>query len=262
MSDVDLFEEFPASYEVAARRQHRWVRGDWQLLPWVLGRARDAAGQKQRTRIPAESRWKMFDNLRRSLVAPSSLLLAVAAWTLPSVSSLLWTLLFVGSVALPAFVPVLDGLVPWRRGISKRSHLRAVAGDTVLAVTQTALAITMLAYQASLMTDAVLRTLWRLYVTKRSLLEWVPAAQLGYGFDLRLRAYWRHLCGGFVVAVGVGLLCALFKPAAWPVATPLVLLWSLSPLIAWRISLPPRPEEAQVLSPTETLSMRLLARRT
>ena len=262
VSDVDLFEEFPSSYEVAARRQHRWVRGDWQLLPWVLGRGRDVAGQKQRTRIPAESRWKMFDNLRRSLVAPSSLLLAVAAWTLPSVSSLLWTLLFVGSVALPAFVPVLDGLVPWRRGISKRSHLRAVAGDIALALTQTALVITMLAYRAWLMTDAILRTLWRLYVTKRSLLEWVPAAQLGYGFDLRLRAYWRHLRGGSVVAVGVGLLCVLFKPAAWPVATPLVLLWGLSPLIAWRISLPPRPEEAHVLSPSEMRSMRLLARRT
>jgi cyclic beta-1,2-glucan synthetase len=98
VTDVDLFEEFPANYEVAARRDHRWVRGDWQLLPWILGHARDAAGRKQRTRIPAHARWKMVDNLRRSLAAPSSFLMAVAAWILPAVPPLLWTGLFLGSV--------------------------------------------------------------------------------------------------------------------------------------------------------------------
>ena len=105
LTDVDLFEEFPSNYEVAARRQHRWVRGDWQLLPWILGYARNAAGRKTRTRIPAHGRWKMLDNLRRSLTAPSSFLLAVVAWTLPSVSAPLWTGLFVGSVAVPACHP-------------------------------------------------------------------------------------------------------------------------------------------------------------
>ena len=138
----------------------------------------------------------MVDNLRRSLAAPSSFLLAVAAWTLPSVPALLWTGLFVGSVAVPAFIPVLDGLIPRRWGISKRSHLRAVADDIFVALSQTFLAITMLAHQAWLMADAVVRTLGRLYVTKRNLLEWVPAAQAGYGVDLRLRAFYRHhRCG-------------------------------------------------------------------
>ncbi|MDH3213975.1 MAG: protein ndvB, partial [Myxococcales bacterium] len=262
VTDVDLFEEFPSNYEVAARRQHRWVRGDWQLLPWVLGHARDAAGRKPRTRIPAQGRWKMVDNLRRSLAAPSSFLLAVAAWTLPSVSALLWTGLFVGSVAVPAFIPVLDGLIPRRRGISKRSHLRAVADDIFVALSQTLLAITLVAYQAWLMADAVVRTLGRLYVTKRSLLEWVPAAQAGYGVDLRLRASYWHLRWGVVLAALAGLLFVVLKPGAWPVATPLVLLWALSPVIAWRMSLPPKLVQAQVLSPQETRSLRLLARRT
>ena len=126
VTDIDLFEEFPSSFEVAARRHHRWVRGDWQLLPWVLGHARDAAGQKQRTRVSVLGRWKMVDNLRRSLAAPSSLLLVVAAWTLPNVPALLWTLLFVGAVAVPAFIPVLDGLIPRQGGISKRNHLYVV----------------------------------------------------------------------------------------------------------------------------------------
>ena len=249
VTDVALFEEFPSSYEVAARRQHRWVRGDWQLLPWVTGRARHVAGQTQRTLIQPVGRWKMIDNLRRSLAAPSSLLLAVAAWTLPGVPALLWTLLFVGSVAVPASIPVLDGLIPRRWGVSKRSHVRAVTEDIVLAMSQTFLAITMLGHQAWLMVDAVLRTLWRLYVTKRNLLEWVPAAQSGQRVGLGLRASYRHLRWGVVVAAGAALLFIVFKPGAWPVATPFVVVWGLSPLIAWRTSLPPALAQARVLSP-------------
>ena len=262
LTDVDLFEEFPSNYEVAARRQHRWVRGDWQLLPWVLGHPRDAAGGKPRTRIPLQGRWKMVDNLRRSLAAPASFLLAVAAWTLPGIPALLWTGLFVGSVAVPAFIPVLDGLIPRRWGISKRSHLRAVADDIFVALSQTLLAITLLPYQAWLMADAVARTLGRLYVTKRSLLEWVPAAQAGYGAELSLQAFYRHLRWGIVLAALAGLLFVVLEPGAWPVATPFVLLWALSPVIAWRISLPPKLVETQVLSSQEMSSLRLLARRT
>ncbi len=262
LTDVDLFEEFPSNYEVAARRQHRWVRGDWQLLPRILGLARGGAGGSPGTRIPAQGRWKMGDNLRRSLGAPSSLLLAAAAWTLPGVPALLWTGLFVGSVAVPAFIPVLDGLIPRRRGISKRSHLRAVGDDLFVAGSQAFLAITLLAHQAWLMADAVVRTLGRLYVTNRGLLEWVPAAQAGYGVDLRLRAFYRHLRGGVVLAALAGLLVVVLAPEAWPVATPFILLWALSPVIAWWMSLPPRRVEAEVLSSDQTRSLRLLARRT
>src|SRR5438034_11846762 len=110
----------------------RWVRGDWQLLPWILGR---------RARIPAQGRWKMVDNLRRSLAAPAAFLAAVTAWILPAVPPFLWTGLFVGSVVVPAVIPVLDGLVPRRRGISKRSYLRAVGHDIFVALTQTLLAV-------------------------------------------------------------------------------------------------------------------------
>ena len=261
-TDVDLFEEFPTNYEVAARRQHRWVRGDWQLLPWILGRARDAAGGKQMARIPIHGRWKMLDNLRRSLAAPSGFLVAVAAWILPNVPPLPWTGLFVGSVVLPAVIPVLDGILPRRWGFSKRSHLRAVGHDISVALSQTLLALTMLAHQTWLMVDAVVRTLGRVYVTKRNLLEWVTAAQAGYGADLRLRVFYWHLRWGVLLAAGAGLLVALLKPGAWPVALPFVLLWMLSPVLAWHISVPPKIAKSQVLSTAETRSLRLIARQT
>ncbi len=262
VTDVDLFEEFPGNYEVAARRNHRWVRGDWQLLPWILGHARDAAGRRQRARIPAHARWKMVDNLRRSLVAPASFSMPVAAWVLPAVPALLWTGLFLGSVAVPAFIPVLDGLIPRRWGISKRNHFRAVSHDIYVALTQTLLAITVLTHQAWLMVDAMVRTLWRLYVSRRNLLEWVAAAHQGYGVDLRLRSFYRHLRWGVILAVAAGALFALLKPEAWPVAGPLVLLWALSPVFAWWMSLPLKDPQEQILSPDETRALRLVARRT
>jgi cyclic beta-1,2-glucan synthetase len=262
LTDVDLFEEFPTNYEVAARRRHRWVRGDWQLLPWILGLARDAAGRKQTGHIPTESRWKMVDNLRRSLVAPASLLVLVAAWILPAVPPLLWAGLIIGSIAVPAFIPVLDDFVPRRSRISKRSHLRAVGRDTSVALSQMLLGITMVADQAWLMADAIVRTLWRLFLTRRNLLEWVTAAQADYGANLTLRAFYRDLRWGVVIALAAGSLCAVLEPEALAVATPFILLWVLAPAVAWRISIPSEVPTTRALSPREMRSLRLIARRT
>jgi len=204
----------------------------------------------------------MVDNLRRSLVAPASLLVLVAAWILPAVPPLLWAGLIVGSIAVPAFIPVLDDLVPRRSGISKRSHLRAVGRDTFVALSQMLLGITMVADQAWLMADAIVRTLWRLFLTRRNLLEWVTAAQADYGANLTLRAFYRDLRWGVVVALAAGSLCAVLKPEALAVATPFVLLWVLAPAVAWRISIPSEVPTTRALSPQEMRSLRLIARRT
>src|SRR4029453_19059633 len=147
--------------------------GDWQLLPWIMGRARDQNGRRIYTPIPPISRWKMVDNLRRTLVAPGALLTLIAGWTLPFASPVIWTMFIVAVFGIPAFLPVLSGLIPPRRGISKRSHARAAAIDFARALSQLGLKMTFLAHQASLLTDAILRTLFRLYVTRRRLLEWV-----------------------------------------------------------------------------------------
>ena len=168
----------------------------------------------------------------------------------------------IGAIAVPTVIPVLDGLLPRRWGISKRSHLRAVGHDIYVALSQTLLAITMLAHQAWLMVDAVVRTLGRLYLTKRNLLEWVTAAQAGFGADLRLRVFYWNLRWGVVLAVGAGFLFVTLKPGAWPAAAPFVLLWVLAPVLAWRMSVPAKIADSQILSPRETRSFRLIARRT
>jgi cyclic beta-1,2-glucan synthetase len=133
VTDVELFEEFPSHFEAAAARQHRWARGDWQLLPWIFGR--------RRTAIPVIGRFKMLDNLRRTLLAPATILTLVAGRTLPAASPGIWTGFVLATMALPSGLRFLAGVIPRRRGISKRSHLQAVAGDLVLAAAQVGLTV-------------------------------------------------------------------------------------------------------------------------
>jgi cyclic beta-1,2-glucan synthetase len=262
VTDIELFDEFPSNYLVSAARQHRWARGDWQLLPWILGRARDAAGERSRSRIPGIARWKMVDNLRRTMSAPLTLAALVAAWTLPSVSAGLWTAFVLASVIVPAALPVLTGLLPRRKGISKRSHLRAVGSDVKLAAAQVGLGFTFLAYQAWLMGDAILRTLARLYATHRTLLEWMTAAQAKASRDADLAGFYRQMAGGVAIAAGTAVLVLAVKPGAGWIAAPFVGLWLISPFVARRVSLPPPASAAEQLSTADVGELRLTARRT
>jgi cyclic beta-1,2-glucan synthetase len=166
-TDVELVEEFPARYDVAAKRQHRWTRGDWQLLPWIA-RERD---------VPAVGRWKMADNLRRSLLAPSALAALALSWLLPLPAALVATLLVFAAIVVPAFLPSLFTVLPRRPGVPIRNHLRSLGSDLRQAAMQGFLSVAFLPDQARRMADAILRTLWRLFVTGRRLLEWTTAAQ-------------------------------------------------------------------------------------
>ncbi|HEY1167524.1 MAG TPA: glucoamylase family protein [Candidatus Limnocylindrales bacterium] len=262
VTDVELFDEFPSNYLVSAARQHRWARGDWQLLPWILGRARDATGRRSRRSMPGIARWKMVDNLRRTMSAPLTLGTLVAAWTLPSVSAGLWTAFVLASMIVPPALPVLAGLLPRRQGISKRSHLRAVGADVATAATHVGLGITLLAHQAWLMADAVVRTMARLYVTRRNLLEWTTAAQAKASHDLDLVGFYRQMAGGVAIAVATAVLVLAVKPGAGWIAAPFVVLWLLSPLVARWVSLPAPESAAEQLSAADVGSLRLIARRT
>jgi len=262
VTDVELFDEFPSNYLVSAARQHRWARGDWQLLPWVLGRARDATGRRSGSSMPGIARWKMVDNLRRTMSAPLTLATLVAAWTLPSVSAGLWTAFVLASMIVPPALPVLAGLLPRRQGISKRSHLRAVGADVAVAAAHVGLGITLLAHQAWLMVDAIVRTLARLYATRRNLLEWTTAAQAKASHDLDLVGFYRQMAGGVAIAAATAVFVLAVKPGAGWIAAPFVVLWLLSPLVARWVSLPAPESAAEQLSAADVGALRLTARRT
>ena len=260
VTDIELFDEPPSRYDEAAARQHRWARGDWQLLPWINGRPHIVTGRG--SAMPGIARWKMIDNLRRTLLAPLAAATLLAAWTMPSASAGSWTALILASMVLPGALPVLAGLMPRRRGVSKRSHLRAVGIDLALAASNVFLGIVFLAHQAWLMLDAILRTLTRVYVTHRDLLEWTTAAQARARRGLDVPGFYRSMAGGIVIAVAWGLLVLLVTPSSGPVAAPFVMLWLASPLVARWISLTPRESDRRELSDADARALRLVGRRT
>ncbi len=265
-SDVELVEEFPSRYDVAAARQHRWTRGDWQLLPWLVGAGRNrespgSGAKKPRATIPLIGRWKILDNLRRSFSAPAALLALLCGWLAPLSLAVYWTIFVLGTIVLPLLVPIARALIPRRVGISTRNHFRALRDDLILASVQSGFLITFLAHQALLTLDAVLRTLFRLFVAKRRLLEWTTAAQAA-AVRPTLRVFLRQLAGSIVFACASAAIIVLFGNGAWPVAAPFLVLWALSPALARSASRYAEPAGDTPISTGERRMLRSVARQT
>lgn len=258
VTDIEVVEEFPARYDVAAARHHRWTRGDWQLLPWMLGLIKGPRGGN----VPAVGFWKMFDNLRRTLSTPAIVVALLVGWTLPLMGALVWTVAIVLVIALPAMIPVAAALLPRRSGVTARSHIGALGSDVATACAQTALVVAFLAHQAWLMMDAIGRTLFRVFVSHRRLLEWMTAAQTQ---QLRRTDWWSfvgQMAGSLAVACGAAVFVGYAGPAALPVAAPILLAWFLSPVIARWVSLAQLDAGSLAISAADAQALRLVARRT
>ncbi len=253
LSDVELVEEYPAHYEVHAARQHRWARGDWQLLSWIFF---------NRAPISVIGRWKMFDNLRRSLVPIMAFLALLAGWIIPGVSAIGWTAFVVGVLAFPAVLPFLASLAPARSGVSRRSHFLAIGEAGSLALSQVLLTLALIPHQAWLMFDAIARTLMRLLVTRRNLLEWRTAAQSGSSANLEPFGFYRRMVAAVVLGLLAGVLVLALRPSSWWLALPFVLAWIVSPTIARWVSLPKGETALEALSSNDRITLRLIARRT
>ncbi len=261
VTDVEFVEEYPSRYDVAVARQHRWARGDWQLLPWIFGYGRDASGTRRRAEIPLIGRWKMIDNLRRSLSAPATFLAFLAGWTLPLAAAEIWTCFVLSTIVLPALLPLVAVIVPRRRGFSKISQLRSFGADLSITLIQIAFLITFLAHQAWLMADAVALTLFRLFVRRRRLLEWVTAAQIKLNRRPDFMGFVRLMAGGAALAVIAFLVITLEGRTAL-IASPFLLLWVLSPAAARWASLPPPVAGHLRVSVEDAEMLRRIARRT
>ena len=257
-SDIEVVEEFPTGYVGAYLRQHRWARGDWQLLPWIVPwiEGYDRGG------LPAIGRWKMLDNLRRTLSAPACVVALLAGWLLPFGPAAFWTAFVVGSIALPALLPVLGDLVPGRRWVSVRSYLETFGTGLRHAVTLAALIIVFLAHQAVLMSDAIVRTLVRVILTRRHLLEWVTAAQVADGPRPGLAQTYRLMAGAPVLALVAAMVGLWSGSWAGLLVVPFVVAWSASPAVAlWISRCSAVPRRLQVTADDRT-ALRLAARRT
>ena len=175
LSDVQLYEEYPSTYGADISRRHRWIRGDWQLAGWLLSRVPGPGNRRLKNPLSALSQWKLFDNLRRSLVPAALTALLLLGWTvLPG--AWLWTLVVIGILLLPSACAVVLDLLRKPDEVLLRQHLATTAGIAGRHLGHAAAALAFLPYEATVHLDAIARTAWRMLVSHRRLLEWNPSA--------------------------------------------------------------------------------------
>ncbi len=246
VTDVNLYDDYPTSYGTYTSRRHRWIRGDWQLLQWLTPTVPGPDGPEP-NRLSVLSRWKILDNLRRSTVELAQLALLVAGWTLLPGSPLRWTLLGLGAIAAPWVVAQLIAAVRVPLRQSWRAYLGAVGLDAVRSAAQLGLGVVFLPHQAWVSADAIIRTLWRLAVSRRHLLEWQSASTAERVTASRPRVGWRSLGPSLAMVAGVGALVAVRGARSadpklmWALAAcagPLLVAWLSSPFVAAALSAP------------------------
>ena len=264
VSDVELVDEYPSSVLTHARRQHRWIRGDWQILAWLFPFVPSRNGFKRNT-LSVIARWKVLDNLRRSLVTPTLLALLVAGWMVLPGRPWAWTTM-VMVIAASQLLPVLARLlVGPSRAQSVPVFVSNLWRDAATALAQVFLSVTFLAFHAFDTVHAISITLIRLVITKRRLLEWetaaATAARAAGLVGQRSRRFIAEMAASPIFAALLAGVMLVRERSALPVAAPFLILWLVAPLIAYWLSVPVG-ERVRPLSPRERRVLRRTARRT
>ena len=265
LSDVELFEEHPARYGADVARRRRWIRGDWQLVGWLRRNVKGAEGRRERNPLSLLSQWKIFDNLRRSLVPAALTLLLLLGWTVLLSPVWFWTAMVIGILLLPTIIESYSDLTEKPPDVPFSQHLAAVGIAARRHLLQALLALTLLPYEAFFCLDAIVRTIGRTLITRRRLLEWKTSSDVDRALEQTdstdLLASYRSMAiaPGTALAAWIGV--SLINPLGLAIAGPILLLWGASPAIAWWISRPiARRSDRLTLNQTEFL--RKLARRT
>lgn len=252
-SDIQLFEQLPTDYGGFASRQHRWIRGDWQIARWTMPRVPAKSGGNSRNPLNVINRWRILDNLRRSLVPVAALLLLLLGW-LSKAAPGVWSLVVFLAVAIPAVTPALDRLA--RRVEGSVHRLQGAADELIRALVMIAL----LPHQAWLAVDAIARVHYRTWISRRKLLEWRTADRARAEAHRHNSETLRQL--GIVSALSAGLMIVLLIEGEFAPTSFFVLCWAVSPLLAYWLGKPGRSPARKELSTEETHFLRGIARET
>jgi len=267
ISDVDLIEEHPISYAVDASRRHRWMRGDWQVACWLLPKV-PGAGKPgapwQSNPLSAISRWKLFDNIRRNLVAPALLGFLLGGWWLGGTSAWVWTAVFLLLLVLPAVANALVTLLRKPRLALWTLHLRLVSEVSIQPLLRAALTVTFLPYEALLSLNALAYSALRLPFTRQGLLRWQLPHYKQRNRCRSVTDFFREMWAGpaiVLVTAAMMLTPVQLSMAQFLGVSPLLVVWLVSPFIAWWISRPVVPRQVE-LSARQKLFLRGVTRRT
>jgi cyclic beta-1,2-glucan synthetase len=258
-TDIVLYETFPRQYLEFTRRQHRWIRGDWQLLPWLWRFVPGTGGRRLRNRLAWIDRWKIVDNLRRSLLPPALITMLVAGWLILPGHPAVWTMLGILAPGGHIFTELVTGFARGRRRSAFTGTFQRLSDQTG----RWLLLLIFLPHDAAVAADAIVRTLVRVFLTRRRLLQWTSAAhtseQLAAG-DTR-RFIWREMwIAPALASVALAAILTL-RPHALPSALPLLVMWLTAPEVAYCLG-HPRPTRGRRLDGDDRILLRRIARRT
>jgi len=259
VTDVVLFEDYPPHYLAYTDRLHRWVRGDWQLLPWLKERVPHRTIGSVPSTLSAIDRWKLFDNLRRSLLPPSVLALLISGWLFLPGASLMWMVFALS----PFLISILTNFISELRHNIPGQPSSVVARPLRLAALRSLFEIIFLPHESLIILDAILTTLARMFITHKRMLQWMTAAHTVqvFGRRLKVKAAWQAMIIAPLFAVALSLSLWTLHPLTLLLAGPLLLGWIASPYIAARIGRPD-PQSVKRLIPAQERKLHLLARST
>ena len=239
VSDIEVVDDYPSHFSAYCRRMHRWVRGDWQILRWLFPNVPDSLGRRVPNPITLLSRWKLFDNLRRSLIELNLFLLLLAGWFIFPGGALYWTVIILALLLAPTYVQALFSLLRVKETNNFRGFLKECANNFATGHLQVFVMLVFLPHKAFVMVDAIVRTLTRLTVTHKNLLEWETAAEAEAGTGKRTAVeVYLVVTPWFALAAGLSL--AFMRPSALLVAAPILSLWLLAGAFTKWINRPPR----------------------
>jgi hypothetical protein len=246
--DVEFYEAFPSRYNLDMDRRHRWIRGDWQITQWLLPRVPGAGARRIVNPLSVLSQWKIFDNLRRSLVPIALLLMLLGSWLLVPELSVIGFGVVMGIIALPGLLAALVNAVHKPQALPWALHLRGAASTSGRLLGQIVLTLAFLAYDAFISLDAISKTLVRLLITHKRLLEWQTSSDSERTKRADLADFYTSMwvAPGIGLATGIGLL--IRQPALLLHVLPLLLVWVMAPWIAWWISRPIEPAPPDLTS--------------
>ncbi len=257
-TDIEVIDDYPSHYSAYTRRKHRWVRGDWQIVQWLLSRVPDESGHYVRNPISTISRWKIFDNLRRSLVEPLTMILLVAGWLGLPGGALYWTLATLLLMFLPTFVQLIfttgRALASEQQGALREAFTGFVQGAFI-----TLLNLTFLPHQTMLAIDAIVRSLVRRFITGQRLLEWETAAE-AEGPSRRTTPVDRYLAIIPLSTIILAVIILAVDVKSLTVAAPVLLLWGFSGSIILWLNHAPREQQRRITAEEDTFLRQHAAR--
>lgn len=260
LSDVQLYEEYPSTYSADVKRRRRWTRGDWQIGAWFLPLVPIPGKKLTKNPLSGLSRWKILDNLRRSLVAPAVTFLLLTGWILLK-TSWFWSLSVLAILVVPFLISVGREITRKPKEITMREHFRESIFFAVNNFIQTVFMLVCLPYEAYYTLDAIIRTNWRMFISHKNMLMWNPSTDVQKKRPQKLIETYITMWIAPFIGFGTLIYLVIFVPIHLVDAWAFLIPWTLAPAVGWRFSLP-LPKQEMKITEDQIIFLKKLARKT